>query len=134
MTVLVDTSVWSLALRRDPPDVPELHELRRVLAGGDLVATTGLIIQELLQGLVTATSREGIRERMSRMSQISVELDDHTAAAEAFVRCRERGIQLGTVDALIATLCTRRGHTLLTTDRDFTLAAPHLGLRVWRPG
>ena len=51
MTVLVDTSVWSLALRRDaPPDVPELEQLRTVLDGPDLVTTTGLILQELLQG------------------------------------------------------------------------------------
>lgn len=132
MSLLVDTSVWSLSLRREPPDHPELLELRRALAGGDLVVTTGIIIQELLQGLVSDASRTRIRDRMSRISQVAADLDDHLDAAEAFVKCRRRGVQLGSVDALLASLCIRRGLTLLTTDRDFLHAAPHLGLRVWR--
>lgn len=49
MTLLVDTSVWSLALRRDaPPEVPDVEALKRALAGTELVATTGPILQELL--------------------------------------------------------------------------------------
>jgi hypothetical protein len=53
MTLLVDTSVWSLAFRRDTPqNVPEVVELRRALGGDDIVVTTGLILQELLQGFV----------------------------------------------------------------------------------
>lgn len=133
MSLLVDTSVWSLSLRREPPETPELFELRRALAGGDLVVTTGIIIQELLQGLVTDASRLIVRDRMSRISQIAADLDDHLHAADAFVECRRRGVQLGSIDALLASLCIRRGLTLLTTDRDFNHAAPHLGLRVWRP-
>jgi predicted nucleic acid-binding protein len=133
MNLLVDTSVWSLALRRDPPLLPELGELRRALAGSDLVVTTGIIVQELLQGIVSERSRSQIRERMSRMGHVAGGIDDHTDAADAFIECRRRGVQLGTVDALLATLCIRRGLTLLTTDRDFLHAAPHLGLRVWRP-
>lgn len=133
MSLLVDTSVWSLSLRHDAPDVPELHELRRALGGADLVTTTGIVVQELMQGLVSETARIQIRDRMSRLNRVSAELDDHLDAAEAFVACRRRGVQLGTVDALIATLCVRHGLTLLTTDRDFHHAAPIVGLRVWRP-
>ena len=47
--------------------------------------------------------------------------------------CRRAGVQLGTIDALLAQLCIRHGLTLLTTDRDFSMAARHCGLRVW-PG
>jgi predicted nucleic acid-binding protein len=133
MNLLVDTSVWSLWLRREPPDVPELHELRRCLGGSDLVMTTGIVAQELAQGVVSEITRAEIRGRMSRLSHISADLDDHLDAAEAFVACRRRGVQLGTVDALIATLCVRRGLTLLSTDRDFHHAAPILGLSVWQP-
>jgi predicted nucleic acid-binding protein len=129
MSLLVDTSVWSLSLRRDAPDVPELHELRRALGGSDLVATTGIVVQELMQGLVSEAARTQIRDRLSRLSHITTTLD----AAEAFIECRRRGVQLATVDALLAALCVRRGLTLLTTDRDFVHAAPILGLRVWRP-
>ena len=53
MTLLVDTSVWSLAFRRDRPrDSPVVDELLRALGGTDIVVTTGLILQELLQGFV----------------------------------------------------------------------------------
>lgn len=133
MSLLVDTSVWSLALRQDSADLPEVHELRRALGGSDLVRTTGIVLQELLQGLVSSTSRARMRDRLSRLSSVSVDLDDHLAAADAFVACRRRGVQLGTVDSLLAALCVRHGLTLLTTDRDFAYAAPILGLRVWRP-
>ena len=51
MTLLVDTSVWSLAFRRDSDgSSAEVLALRQALEGGDLVVTTGLILQELLQG------------------------------------------------------------------------------------
>ena len=57
MSLLVDTSVWSLALRRDtPPDGVEVRALRSALEQGESVVCTGLILQELLQGLAGAKS------------------------------------------------------------------------------
>jgi len=51
MTLLVDTSVWSLALRRDPIGAaPQVLALRAALEGEEIVVTTGLVLQELLQG------------------------------------------------------------------------------------
>ena len=51
MNILVDTSVWSLALRRDyPPDCQAVFRLKAALKDGENVFTTGLILQELLQG------------------------------------------------------------------------------------
>jgi predicted nucleic acid-binding protein len=131
MTLLIDTSVWSLSLRREPPDIPEVRELRRALAGNDLVVTTGVVVQEVLQGLVNEQSRSIVRDRMSRLARIGVDLRDHLAAADTHTACRRVGLQLGTIDALLAALCVRHRLTLLTTDRDFERAASHLGLRVW---
>ena len=55
MTSLVDTSVWSLALRRDVEgEEPEVQALKEALAGADVVVTTGLVLQELLQGFAGA--------------------------------------------------------------------------------
>ncbi len=51
MSLFVDTSVWSLAFRRDSPaEVPEVRRLRDALLEGEAVHTTGLVLQELLQG------------------------------------------------------------------------------------
>lgn len=132
MTLLVDTSVWSLALRRDaPPDLPETRALRTALAGDNLVVTTGIVLQELLQGAVRDSSRRLITERFRAIALVQPDRDDHVAAADIRNRCRANGVQLGTIDALLAALCVRRDLTLLSTDVDFVHAARHGGLRVW---
>lgn len=51
MNLFVDTSVWSQAMRRDVNvDEPIVERLREALEGGEGVFTTGLVLQELLQG------------------------------------------------------------------------------------
>jgi predicted nucleic acid-binding protein len=134
MSLLVDTSVWSLALRRDrEQDSPAVDELLRALGGPDIVVTTGLILQELLQGFVPGRARAQIVERFASMPIVESDRDDYIAAAEIRNTCRRSGVQLGTVDALIARLAIRHDHTLLTADRDFEHAAPYIHLRLWRP-
>jgi predicted nucleic acid-binding protein len=133
VTVLVDTSVWSLALRRDAPaQLPEVEELRSLLAGSDLVLTTGIIVQELLQGILPTKARATIIERFAGLTLIQPDLADHIAAADLRNTCRRAGVQLGTVDALIAQLAIRHGADLLTADQDFVHAARHVELRLWR--
>jgi predicted nucleic acid-binding protein len=132
VTLLVDTSVWSLALRRDaPPDLPETRALRSALTGDDLVVTTGVVLQELLQGAVRDTSRQLITERFRAIALVQPDRDDHITAADIRNRCRANGVQLGTIDALLAALCIRRDLTLLSTDRDFADASRHCDLRLW---
>ena len=134
MSLLVDTSVWSLALRRDlPHDAAEVSELTRALAGRDIVVTTGLILQEILQGFVPDRARTQIIERFANMPLVEPDRDDYIGAAELRNACRKVGIQLGTVDAVIARLAIRHNHRLLTTDPDFVHAAPHIGLAIWKP-
>jgi predicted nucleic acid-binding protein len=132
MTLFVDTSVWSLALRRDAPaDVPEVGALSTALHGGESVVTTGLVLQELLQGFSGPRARSQIIERFSALPLIVPDRRDHIEAAEIRNTCRRKGLQLGTIDSLFAQLCTRHGLLMLTTDRDFHLAAQHLPLRFW---
>jgi predicted nucleic acid-binding protein len=132
MNLLVDTSVWSLALRRDPPAVmPQIAALRQALEGDDVVVTTGLVLQELLQGFAGPRARRDIIEHFAALPMISPGREDHVAAAELRNTCRRAGVQMGTIDALLAQLCIRHGLTLLTTDKDFTRAALHCPLKVW---
>lgn len=134
MALLVDTSVWSLLLRRHSPgDVPEMGALRRALAGDEIVATTGVIVQELLHGFVSATAQAAIKETFGCLEYLAPTFDDHVDAAALRNQLRSSGIQLGAIDALIAQLAITGRHTLLTTDQDFHLAARHVGLRVWLP-
>jgi len=133
VTLLVDTSVWSLALRRDRDgDVPQIQALRAALEGDEIVVTTGLVLQELLQGFAGPRARKDIIEGFGALPLLSPDRQDHIDAAELRNRCRRAGVQLGTIDALLAQLCIRHGLTLLTTDDDFVRAARHCPLRVWK--
>ena len=134
MTLLVDTSVWSLALRRDAQvQAPEVQALIDALGGADVVVTTGLVLQELLQGFSGPKDASAIVERFGALALIRPERDDYIAAAGIRNTCRRSGVQIGTVDALIAQLCISNDLTLLTTDQDFTRAAKHCKLKVWPP-
>jgi predicted nucleic acid-binding protein len=134
VTLLVDTSVWSLALRRDAAaSEPEVAFLRDALMGADVVVTTGLVIQELLQGFSGPKARAQIIERFAALPMLQPAREDHIAAAELRNTCRRAGVQIGTIDALLAQLCLGHDLTLLSTDKDFALAARHCALRLWSP-
>ena len=134
MTLLVDTSVWSLALRRDADaGEPEVQALVSALHGDDVVVTTGLVLQELLQGFLGPKAQSQIVERFAALPLVQPDRDDHVAAAALRNTCRRAGVQIGTVDALLAQLCIRHDLSLLTTDQDFVHAAQHCSLIVW-PG
>lgn len=132
MTFLVNASVWSLALHRDADaSGPEVQRLREALLGSEVVVTTGLVLQELLQGFAGAKAQQQIVERFAALPLLQPDREDHIQAAELRNTCRRAGIQLGTIDALLAQLGIRHDLTLLTTDQDFLHAAAHCPLRVW---
>lgn len=132
MNLFVDTSVWSLALRRDARSAePAVARLREALSTGEAVFTTGLVLQELLQGFGGPKARTAIIDRFTALPLLIPDRVDHVAAAESRNACRRRGIQVGTIDALLAQLCVRHDLVMLTTDHDFQLMAPHVRLTVW---
>ena len=106
--------------------------MREALEGEEIVVTTGLVLQELLQGFLGPRAREQIVERFAALPMLSPDRQDHVDAAGLRNTCRRAGVQLGTIDALLAQLCIRHGLTLLTTDQDFVHAAAHCRLKVWR--
>jgi predicted nucleic acid-binding protein len=132
LSLFVDRSVWSLALRRDATSSqPEVAALRVALEGGEALLTTGLVLQELLQGFAGPRARKEIIERFEALPLLPPDRHDHIAAVELRNRCRRAGVQLGTIDAVLAQLCIRHQLTLLTTDNDLKRAAMHCPLQVW---
>lgn len=82
MTLFVDTSVWSLALRRDVKATErEVQALKDALLGDDVVVTTGLVLQELLQGFSGPKARAQILERFTALPLIQPDREDHVGAA-----------------------------------------------------
>ena len=132
MSLFVDTSVWSLAFRRDPPAlVKEVCELVRAIEAGEELITTGLVLQELLQGFSGPRNRAQILDRFAALPLLVPDRRDHVNAAELRNKCRRGGIQIGTIDALLAQLCLRYDLTMLTTDRDFGNLAGYCALKLW---
>ncbi len=132
MSLFVDTSVWSLAFRRDAPEnTPQTGALMQALAGRQIVVTTGLVLQELLQGFSGPKARATILERFAALPLLAPDREDHIAAADLRNACRRAGLQVGTIDALLAQLCIRHDLIMLTADQDFTHLAQHCPLRLW---
>lgn len=133
MSLFVDASVWSLSLRRDaPPPVPEVEALTKALQSGEPIFTTGLVLQELLQGFAGPKARQQILAAFTSIPVVAPSREDHIEAAELRNRCRRNGVQTGTIDALLAQLCIHNDLVLLSVDKDFEQIARHSPLRIWR--
>jgi len=132
LTLFVDTSVWSLALRRDAPaPTNEVRTLVRAIETGEALSTTGLVLQELLQGFSGPKARQDIVERFSALPMLMPDRRDHIEAADLRNTCRRAGIQIATIDALLAQLCIRHDVAMLTDDIDFRRIAGKTSLKVW---
>ena len=132
MTLFVDTSVWSLAFRRDSvPEVPEVKRLREALVGGESVHTTGIVLQELLQGCRGPRAWDRIVDRFKALPLLLPSREDHVEAARLRNECRQHGVQVGTIDALLAQLCISRNLIMLSTDHDFGYIADRAPLQLW---
>jgi predicted nucleic acid-binding protein len=132
VSLLVDTSVWSLAFRRDAEASTQAVEvLRTALEGADQVFTTGLVLQELLQGFSGPKARSQLIERFAALAFLQPDRDDHIEAAEVRNTCRRNGVQIGTIDAVLIQLCLRHDLVLLSTDNDFRAASRHVKFRLW---
>ena len=133
MSLLVDTSVWSLAFRRDADaTTPEVRALRHALDGADQIFTTGLVLQELLQGFAGPKARSQLIDRFAALAFLQPDRFDHVEAAEVRNTCRRHGVQIGTIDAVLIQLCLRHDLVLLSSDDDFLSAAKHVQFRLWR--
>jgi predicted nucleic acid-binding protein len=118
--VLVDTSVWSLALRRksDSRNEPVKSALAPLVEDGRVVII-GPIRQELLCGIKERAQFERLREHLRAFPDLPVTTEDHEEAAAFFNQCRDRGIQGSNTDFLICAVAVRNGFSIFTTDHDF---------------
>jgi predicted nucleic acid-binding protein len=133
VNVLVDTSVWSRALRRaarvDDAVVQELAELIRE----GRVTMMGPIRQELLSGIKVRSQFERLREHLRGFPDLDLGSADYEQAAECFNRCRERGLQGSNTDFLICAVAARHRLAVFTRDDDFQRFAHVLPIELYAP-
>lgn len=152
MQVLVDTSVWSLVLRRNPParkvladtgataaqaaatlrDAAAAMALRDLVADGR-AAMMGAIRQELLCGIKSARQFSQLRYALQGFVDIALTSTDYELAAEFFNLCRSQGVQGSNTDFLICAVASGRKLPILSTDLDFALYQIHLPIQLWTP-
>jgi predicted nucleic acid-binding protein len=119
VNVLVDTPVWSLALRRKKDqDSPFRGELQELIGEGRAVVI-GPIRQELLSGVKVAEQFELLRERLRAFPDLPLTTADYEDAASFYDQCRSRGIQGSNTDFLLCAVSHSHGLSILTTDGDF---------------
>lgn len=126
MKVLVDTSIWSLSLRRRPGtqvrqagQAASAAELASLVEDGR-VAMIGPVRQELLSGIKEASHFEQLRDHLSAFPDTEITSDDYEEAAAFFNRCRAKGIHASNTDFLICAVAVRNGFAIFTSDGDFT--------------
>jgi predicted nucleic acid-binding protein len=135
MKIIVDTSVWSLALRRrrKPTPSPAAEELRSLIAS-HRVQMLGPIRQEILSGIRSEQQFDQLRKYLEAFRDLPILTEDHETAAQFFNVCRSQGIQGSNTDFLICAVAARNRFAIYTTDRDFERFARHLPIALHRPG
>ncbi|HJQ38136.1 MAG TPA: PIN domain-containing protein [Thermoanaerobaculia bacterium] len=120
MKVLIDTTVWSLVLRR--PNRPEnawANGEVAALVNDGRVVIIGPIRQEALSGIAERVQFDQLREHLRAFPDFEITSDDYEEAAHCFNRCREKGIQGSHIDFLICAIALRHELSIFTTDDDF---------------
>jgi predicted nucleic acid-binding protein len=132
VNVLVDTPVWSAALRRAAPRSTQANTLAELIRQGR-AQLIGPVRQELLSGIRQVAQFERLRDDLRAFVDLPIETADHEQAADYFNICRGHGIQGSNTDYLLCAVAVRRGLTLFTTDADFDHYARHVPLVLHRP-
>ncbi|MEA3429328.1 MAG: PIN domain-containing protein [Thermodesulfobacteriota bacterium] len=126
MKVIVDTSVWSLALRRDKEDSPApVQELRQIIHS-HRVQMIGPIRQEILSGIRSESQFKKLREHLESFPDLPILTEDYITAAQFFNHCRSKGIQGSNTDFLICAVAVRNKFSIYTTDKDFDLFSKYI--------
>lgn len=120
----MDTSVWSLALRKGgPADHPAVAQLSAALAGDDDLFLTGIILQEILQAFRSETTTDRVARYLEPFPLLDMDRSAVRTAARLYRQCRSEGIAASTIDCHIAAAAIEHDCFLLTADRDFERVA-----------
>ena len=123
MKVLVDTSVWSLMLRRDPSTLSSaereiVRELQDIVSDGR-ASIIGAIRQELLSGVKFDRQFEALKDKLSLFDDVELTTEDSESAAAASNLCTRAGVATSSIDVLICAIARDRDWTIFTSDKGF---------------
>ena len=136
MSVLVDTSVWSLALRRHTRDLNTAeaaltHSLDDLIYKGQ-AQIIGAVRQEMLSGIREESQYLKLRDALRSFPDTTLHSEDYEEAAQMSNLCRRQGIAGSSIDFLLCAVASRRHWPIFTTDRDFSGYRRVLGVKLYR--
>jgi predicted nucleic acid-binding protein len=132
MKVIVDTSIWSLALRRNNEDPPvPVQELRRLI-NSHRAQMIGPIRQEILSGIRNESQFKKLHKYLESFPDFPILTEDYIAAAGYFNLCRSKGIQGSNTDFLICAISVRNRFSIFTTDMDFDFFSKHIPIVLYK--
>ena len=118
MKVIVDTSVWSLALRRQQQNNSIADKLRDFIGDGRVILL-GAVRQEILSGIKQQAQFDKLKNHLRAFPNLPLGAEDYELAADYFNICRRNGLQGANTDFLICATANRRNYEIFTTDKDF---------------
>lgn len=133
MRVLVDTSVWSLVLRRKRPEASPYRDLLTEIIKDGRVAMLGVIRQEILSGIRLVEQFSRLKEQLRAFPDLELETEDYEVAAQFLNTCAGKGITGSTIDFLICASAHRRNYSILTTDPDFDRYQRQIAIDLLKP-
>ncbi len=128
MKVIVDTSIWSLALRRKYYS-PESHFLE-LLVEDFRVVMIGPIRQEILSGIADPKQLRNLKEHLSHFPDSSINTEHYELAAKFYNDCRKKGVQGSHVDFLICAVASYYDYSIYTIDKDFEYYSLHIPIKL----
>lgn len=133
MKVIVDTCIWSLALRRNAPKPNLLVDELKELISEVRVQLIGPIRQELLSGIKLKQQFHNLRDHLSAFPDLLLESEDFERAAEYYNLARAKGIQGSNTDFLICSLSNKHKIPIFTSDKDFEQYQTVLPIKLYVP-
>jgi predicted nucleic acid-binding protein len=130
MRVLVDTCIWSLALRRTTSEPKHTDKLRELISE-NRAYLIGPIRQEILSGITHHQQFIQLRNTLAAFPDLLVQTSDYECAAEFSNLLRQKGIQGSAIDFLICAIAHRYTMAIYTTDKDFDYFLPYLPIKLY---
>ncbi len=132
MKVLVDTPIWSYALRsQNEKYQSEINALISLIQDQRAIII-GPIRQEILSGYSDLHKYSKIRVKLSYWENTPIIDSDYELAAEFSNKCRKKGIQGSHIDFLICAVANRIDIPIFTNDKDFEYYQKGIPIKLYK--
>ena len=131
MKVLVDTSIWSVVLRKQQDQ--KIATMLQDLIQEFRVSMIGPVRQELLSGIRDKTQFKKLKDQLAHFPDHLITTEMYELAAQNFNTCRAKGIQGSHIDFLICSVAMKEQWVIFTLDKDFQHYAQHLPIQLLKP-